>query len=127
MIVLKLSSLSNACLSVMASVLKAYSALSSIAKQDGQAATATANQIITKALPAFEELFATIASVCDEERAETASTMASCIGLKWFFVEMTVYGSVVVPAIDALSLKLKTTVPSFKKKKDALAPELDQV
>lgn len=48
--------------------------------------------------------------------------------MKQFFVEMFLYGGVVVPALDALSLKIKAVMPSFKKKKGgALAAEVDQV
>jgi len=35
---------------------------------------------------------------------------------------MTLLGAVIVPAFDALCLKLKNTVPSFKKKKGAALP-----
>lgn len=48
--------------------------------------------------------------------------------MKQFFVEMFLYGGVVVPAFDALSLKIKAVMPSFKKKKGgALAAEVEQV
>lgn len=40
---------------------------------------------------------------------------------------MLLYGGVIVPALDALCLKLKSVVPSFKKKKGALPAEVDQV
>ena len=40
---------------------------------------------------------------------------------------MTLLGGVVVPALDALSLKLKSTVPNFKKKKGALPAEITEV
>lgn len=40
---------------------------------------------------------------------------------------MTLIGGVVVPALDALSLKLKSTVPNFKKKKGALPAEITEV
>ena len=40
---------------------------------------------------------------------------------------MTLIGGVVVPALDALSLKLKITVPNFKKKKGALPAEITEV
>jgi len=103
-------------------IAQAYLALSSVTKQEGQAATETAKQILTNTLATFEELFAVIDSVC-QLRGEVASPL----GLKWFFVSMTMYGGVIVPALDALSLKLKTTVPSFKKKKGSLPAELDQV
>ena len=46
-------------------------------------------------------------------------------GLKIFYVENLLLGSVIVPAIDAFSLKFKQVLPSFKKKKGALPPELD--
>ena len=38
---------------------------------------------------------------------------------------MLIYGGIVVPALDALSLKLKSTVPSFKKKKGPLPQEIE--
>ena len=40
---------------------------------------------------------------------------------------MLIYGGIIVPALDALSLKLKSVVPSFKKKKGPLPAEIDQV
>jgi hypothetical protein len=40
---------------------------------------------------------------------------------------MVIYGGVVVPALDALSCKLKSVMQSFKKKKGALPAEVDQV
>ena len=46
---------------------------------------------------------------------------------KWFFVDMFLQGGLIVPALDALSLKLRSTVPSFKKKKGALPATVDQV
>jgi len=45
--------------------------------------------------------------------------------LKYFFVEMFLYGGILVPAVDAISLKLKATMPSSKKKKGAAPPEID--
>ena len=64
-------------------------------------------------------------SVSDDSAAH--SFLASQVGLKWFFVEMLIYGGIIVPALDALSLKLKSTAPSFKKKKGPLPAEIDQV
>ena len=111
---------------ILAAIYKAYSALASVVKPEGQPQAETAAQIVTKALPAFEELFAAIETLSGRPKDEARA--ASLAGLKWFFVEMTVFGAIVVPALDALALKLKATVPSFKKKgKGALAPELDQV
>ena len=46
---------------------------------------------------------------------------------KWFFIDMFFNGGLLVPALDALSLKLRAIVPSFKKKKGALPPSVDQV
>ena len=46
---------------------------------------------------------------------------------KWFFMDMFLHGGLLVPALDALSLKLRAIVPSFKKKKGALPPAVDQV
>jgi len=40
---------------------------------------------------------------------------------------MLLYGGVIVPALDALTLKIKDTAPNFKKKKGALSTEVDQV
>ena len=40
---------------------------------------------------------------------------------------MLLYGGVVVPALDAMALKLRATVPSFKKKKAALPAEVEKV
>jgi hypothetical protein len=59
-----------------------------------------------------------------ESSLATITKTASPIGLKWFFVEMLLYGGVVVPALDALTLKIKSTTPNFKKK-GALAPEVE--
>ena len=42
-------------------------------------------------------------------------------------MDMMLQGSLLVPALDALCLKLRITVPSFKKKKGALPPAVDQV
>ena len=62
----------------------------------------------------------------DDEAAK--GKLASPVGLKWFFMEMLLYGGVVVPALDAMSQKLKAIVPSFKKKKGAaLPPQVEQV
>ena len=54
---------------------------------------------------------------------------ASQVCLKWFFVETTLMGATLLPALDALSLKLKNTMPSLKKKKGgaALAAEISEV
>jgi len=40
-------------------------------------------------------------------------------------MEMFMYGGILVPALDALALKLKSTVPNMKKKKGALPAEID--
>jgi len=40
---------------------------------------------------------------------------------------MLLYGGVIVPALDALTIKIKTTTPNLKKKKGALPAEVDQV
>ena len=40
---------------------------------------------------------------------------------------MLLLGGIIVPGLDALSLKLKSTVPSFKKKKGALPAEVESV
>jgi len=49
------------------------------------------------------------------------------VGLKLFFVENLILGSIIVPALDALSVKFKQVLPGFKKKKGALHPELEQL
>ena len=42
-------------------------------------------------------------------------------------MDMFLNGGLIVPALDALSLKLRAVVPSFKKQKGALPPAVDQV
>lgn len=112
---------------MISSVYKVYSALCEVVKTDGQPATEVASQILTKVQPVITQMYDLIEAQNAARGSIESLNAASSIGLKWFFIEMTLYSSVIVPALDALSLKLKSTVPSFKKKKGALPAEVDQV
>ena len=58
---------------------------------------------------------------------EDQDQSASLTGLKKYFIEMFFYSCAIVPALDALALKLKNTVPGMKKKKGALPAEVEQL
>ena len=76
----------------------------------------------------MEVLFGVIAAVkakVESEAQEMSAKTASLVGLKEFFTEMFLYSGLLVPALDALSFKLKNVVPSFKKKKGALPAQVD--
>ena len=76
----------------------------------------------------MEVLFGVIAGVkakVESEAQEMSAKTASLVGLKEFFTEMFLYSGLLVPALDALSFKLKNVVPSFKKKKGALPAQVD--
>ena len=97
--------------------------MTTVVKVSGTPAAQDAKNLLDASLDKFESLFATNEHVTliSSQDGDISSTRS----LRGFFVMSLLIGSILVPALDALSLKLKSTVPSFKKKKGALAQELD--
>ena len=72
----------------------------------------------------FKDLFA---AVTQYGQNTPDCELGSETGLKTLFVENLLLGCFVVPAIDALSCKFRQVIPSFKKKKGTLPPDVDQL
>ena len=83
-----------------------------------------AKTILDTCTESFKELFT---AVTEYGQSVTDCEMGSEIGLKTLFVENLLLGCFVVPAIDALTCKFRKVIPSFKKKKGALPPDVDQL
>ena len=102
-------------------IFKTYSALSKVQKIEGQN---IAKQILETCTGPFKELFAAITAY--GERVPDCE-LGSEVGLKILFVESLLLGCFVVPALDALCCRFRQVIPSFKKKKGALPPDVDQL